>query len=143
MRLVASPLNVDGTAKDIYIHPRNRFVASFVGETNFLSGTAEDGSLRLDTGERIEVPGLKAGGQATVSVRPEQLRLGASGDGGLQARVKTLVYFGTDTHCHLALADGTEIVARLQSPASGEAGLSEGQAVTIRFADGAGQRVED
>ena len=57
--------------------------------------------------------------------------------------MQTLVYFGTDTHCHLALSDGTEVVARLQSPASGEAGLSEGQSVGIRFANGAVQRVED
>jgi spermidine/putrescine transport system ATP-binding protein len=61
-------------------------------------------------------------------VRPEQLRLGKTADGGLQARVVSLVYFGTDTHCHLHLADGTELVARLQSPASGEAGLSRGTA---------------
>ena len=132
-----------GTAKDIYIHPKNRFVASFIGETNFLTGDAEDGALRLGTGERIEVPGLRAGGTVTVSIRPEQLRLGRAEDGGLQAKVKTLVYFGTDTHCHLALADGTEVVARLQSPASGEAGLAEGQSVGIRFAEGAVQRVED
>ena len=132
-----------GTAKDIYIHPKNRFVASFIGETNFLTGMAEEDALRLGSGERIAVPGLRAGGTVTVSVRPEQLRLGAPGEGGLQATVRTLVYFGTDTHCHLALSDGTEVVARLQSPASGEAGLTEGQAVGIRFAEGAVQRVED
>jgi spermidine/putrescine transport system ATP-binding protein len=132
-----------GTAKDIYIHPKNRFVASFIGETNFLTGNAETSTLRLATGERIDVPGLVAGGTATISVRPEQLRLGRPQDGGLQATVKTLVYFGTDTHCHLALADGTEIVARLQSPSSGEAGLDQGQNVGVRFAEGAVQRVED
>ena len=32
----------------------------------------------------------------------------APADGGLMATVRTLVYFGTDTHCHLALADGTD-----------------------------------
>jgi spermidine/putrescine transport system ATP-binding protein len=132
-----------GSARDIYTRPVNRFVASFIGETNFLTGTAEAGTLRLATGERIEAPGLQAGGNATVSVRPEQLRLGAVADGGLAARVTTLVYFGTDTHCHLALADGTEIVARLQSPATGEAGLAEGQEVGVRFVPGAVQRVED
>jgi spermidine/putrescine transport system ATP-binding protein len=132
-----------GTAKDIYIHPKNRFVASFIGETNFLTGTAEDGALRLGSGERITVPGLQAGGSATVSIRPEQLRLGKAEDGGLQARVASMVYFGTDTHCHLHLADRTEIVARLQSPASGDAGLAEGQTVGIRFADAAVQRVEE
>lgn len=131
-----------GTAKDIYIHPKNRFVASFIGETNFLTGEAQDGAVVLATGERVAVPGLVAGGRQTVSVRPEQLRLGAP-DEGLKARVKALVYFGTDTHCHLALADGTEIVARLQSPATGEAGLSKGEEVGVTFAKGAVQRVED
>jgi spermidine/putrescine transport system ATP-binding protein len=131
-----------GSAKEIYIHPKNRFVASFIGETNFLHGQAEAGALRLATGERIAVPGLAAGGEATVIVRPEQLRLGPPDD-GLRAKVATLVYFGTDTHCHLHLGDGTEVVARLQSPATGEAGLTEGQAVGIRFAEGAVQRVED
>jgi len=133
-----------GSAKEIYIQPRNRFVASFIGETNFLTGTAEDGALRLATGERIDAPGLRAApGTTTVSVRPEQLRLGNPADGGLQASVASLVYFGTDTHCHLHLADGTELVARLQSPASGEAGLARGESVGIRFAPGAVQRVED
>ena len=133
-----------GSAKEIYIQPRNRFVASFIGETNFLTGTAEDGALRLATGERIDAPGLRAApGTTTVSVRPEQLRLGNPDDGGLQASVASLVYFGTDTHCHLHLADGTELVARLQSPASGEAGLARGESVGIRFAPGAVQRVED
>jgi spermidine/putrescine transport system ATP-binding protein len=133
-----------GSAKEIYIQPRNRFVASFIGETNFLTGTAEDGALRLATGERIDAPGLRAApGATTVSVRPEQLRLGNPADGGLQASVASLVYFGTDTHCHLHLADGTELVARLQSPASGEAGLARGESVGIRFAPGAVQRVED
>ena len=132
-----------GTAKEIYIHPKNRFVANFIGESNFLSGEATDGALKIGTGETIAVAGLKAGGKATVIVRPEQLRLGAEADGGLKAKVRTLVYFGTDTHCHLALSDGTEIVARLQSPATGDAGLSEGQSVGIRFAEGAVQTVED
>jgi spermidine/putrescine transport system ATP-binding protein len=131
-----------GTAKDIYIHPKNRFVASFIGETNFLTGVAEDGAVVLATGERVAVHGLTAGGRQTVSVRPEQLRLSPMGE-GLRAKVTALVYFGTDTHCHLALADGTEIVARLQSPATGEAGLSQGQEVGVTFAKGAVQRVED
>ena len=132
-----------GSAKDIYTRPKNRFVASFIGETNFLTGTAEQGSLRLASGDRIEVAGLTAGGSATVTVRLEQLRLGAVADGGLPATVTALVYFGTDTHCHMALKDGTEVVARLQSPATGDAGLTVGQDVGIRFAPGAVQVVED
>ena len=135
-----------GTAKDIYTRPVNRFVADFIGETNFLTGTAEAGGVRLATGDVIEVEGLKPidmGRPHTVIVRPEQLRLGAVEPGALPATVASLVYFGTDTHCHLHLKDGTEIVARLQSPADGEAGLAKGQQVGIRFAPGAVQAVED
>jgi spermidine/putrescine transport system ATP-binding protein len=135
-----------GSARDIYTRPVNRFVASFIGETNFLTGTAGPGGIRLATGEAIAVDGMKPvdhGRTVTVTVRPEQLRLGAAGAGALAARVTTLVYFGTDTHCHLALHDGTEIVARLQSPASGDAGLSQGQEVGISLVPGAAQMVED
>jgi spermidine/putrescine transport system ATP-binding protein len=135
-----------GSAKDIYTRPKNRFVASFIGETNFLTGTAEAGGVRLPTGDLIALglPAADIGRRVTVTLRPEQLRLGAVTDpGAIAARVAALVYFGTDTHCHLHLSDGTEVVARLQSPADGESGLEQGQEVGIGFAPGAAQRVED
>ena len=135
-----------GTAKDIYIHPKNRFVASFIGETNFLTGTAREGAVVLAGGDSLAVDGLKAadnGRQVTVAVRPEQVRIGKPGAGGLPATVGTLVYFGTDTHCHLRLKDGTEIVVRLQSPATGDSGLAQGDTVAITFEPGAVQVVED
>ena len=68
---------------------------------------------------------------------------GATWLGGTYDPGTNLVYFGTDTHCHLALKDGTEVVARLQSPATGDAGLTKGQTVGLRFAPGAAQVVED
>jgi spermidine/putrescine transport system ATP-binding protein len=134
-----------GTAKDIYTRPKNRFVASFIGETNFLTGTAEAGGVRLATGDLIALPvsAVDTGKRVTVALRPEQLRLGPVESGAIKARVATLVYFGTDTHCHLNLADGTEVVARLQSPADGESGLVQGQEVGITFIPGAAQRVEE
>jgi spermidine/putrescine transport system ATP-binding protein len=133
-----------GAPKDIYTRPVNRFVASFIGETNFLPATAEAGAARLATGDLIDLPGLTGSGRVTVTVRPEQVRLvDATDPGAIAATVKSLVYFGTDTHCYLALKDGTEVVARLQSPATGEAGLQQGQQVGLRFAPGAAQIVED
>ena len=93
-----------------------------------------------------ETPGtLPVKGRAvTVTVRPEQVRLvDASEAGAIPATVQSLVYFGTDTHCHMALSDGTEVVARLQSSATGEAALAEGQKVAFRFAAGAVQVLED
>ena len=140
----AGKLQQVGTAKDIYTRPVNRFVASFIGETNFLTATAEAGGARLATGDLVEVAGVAPGARVTVAVRPEQVRLVAADEAGaIPATVTNLVYFGTDTHCHLALKDGTEVVARLQSPATGDAGLTKGQTVGLRFAPGAAQVVED
>ena len=118
-----------GAPRDIYTRPVNRFVASFIGETNFLPGTLVAGGVRLDCGETVEAAATAdaAVGKVTLTVRPEQVRLMRAGEpGALPATVTTWVYFGTDTHCHLALADGTEVVARLQSPATGDAGLERG-----------------
>jgi spermidine/putrescine transport system ATP-binding protein len=77
-------------------------------------------------------------------VRLEQVRLVAEdAPDALPATIRDLVYFGTDTHCHLALADGTEVVARLQSAVSGDAGLVSGSRVGLTFTEGAAQVLED
>ena len=139
----AGKLQQVGSPKDIYTRPVNRFVASFIGETNFLPGTVVPGGVKLAGGAVVEVA-TEAKGAVTVTVRPEQVRIVAAQEAGaIAATVRLLVYFGTDTHCHLALADGTEVVARVQSPASGEAGIEEGSTVGIRFASGAAQVLED
>lgn len=139
----AGKLQQVGSPKDIYTRPVNRFVASFIGETNFLPGTVVPGGVKLAGGAVVEVA-TEAKGAVTVTVRPEQVRIVAAQEAGaIAATVRLLVYFGTDTHCHLELADGTEVVARVQSPASGEAGIVEGSAVGIRFAPGAAQVLED
>jgi spermidine/putrescine transport system ATP-binding protein len=141
----AGHLQQVGSPKDIYTRPVNRFVASFIGETNFLPATLDGDVIRFGTGDTLPFGAALAdkGRAITATVRPEQVRLGPPGDGAIAGRVTNLVYFGTDTHCHLHLADGTEVVARLQSPATGDAGLAMGQTVGIRFAPGALQVLED
>ena len=132
-----------GSPKDIYTRPVNRFVASFIGESNFLPATGDPGGIRLATGDHLDLPTpVAAGRQVTLTVRPEQIRL-VPPEEGIRATVTNLVYFGTDTHCHVALSDGSEVVIRLQSPATGEAGLEIGQKVGLRLAPGAAQILED
>ena len=134
-----------GTPRDIYTRPVNRFVASFIGETNFLSGTIDAGGVRLASGDVVEAGGIEGhAGKVTIAVRPEQVRLTRAGEpGALPATIASWVYFGTDTHCHLTLSDGTEVVARLQSQASGDTELEKGKAVALRFAPGAVQVLGD
>ncbi|EEW25707.1 ABC transporter ATP-binding protein [Rhodobacter ferrooxidans] len=134
-----------GAPVDIYTRPVNRFVASFIGETNFLPASVTGGRVTLNTGDGIEAGGTEGRiGPVTVTIRPEQVRIGPADEpGALAATVRSWVYFGTDTHCHLGLADGSEVVARLQSPASGDAGLHQGDKVGLRFAPGAAQVLGD
>ena len=130
-----------GSAKEIYTRPVNRFVASFIGETNFLKAQAEGTAARLPSGDVITLEAA-AKGEVTLTVRPEQLRLAAAGEEGtLAATITNLVYFGTDTHVHAALSDGTEVVARVQSPATGDSGLERGAKIGLRVAPGAAQIV--
>jgi len=133
-----------GAPREIYNRPVDRFVADFIGETNFLIGTVEGDAVRIASGGLIAAPVNGRSGTVTVAVRPEQVRLCPKGEQGCQqATVSDTVYFGTDTHCHLTLGDGTEVVARLQSPPSGEVGLHKGAAVGLRFEPDAVQVLGD
>ena len=137
----AGKLQQIGAPRDIYMRPVNRFVASFIGETNFLQGMVTAGRVRLSGGDFIETELANQTGAVTIAIRPEQVRLCAAGSGALDATIRDWVYFGTDTHCHLTLQDGTLITARLQNDASGESGLVKGALVGLRFETGAAQVV--
>ncbi|MEM6483322.1 MAG: ABC transporter ATP-binding protein [Pseudomonadota bacterium] len=131
-----------GPPRDIYNKPVNRFVADFIGETNILRGSVEAGQVRLASGHVVDAAGLNgaSGCPVTLAVRPEQVRIG---DGALEGVVADTVYFGTDTHCHLKLGDDTEIVARMQSPPSGDVGLNQGQTICFGFVEGALRVLEE
>jgi iron(III) transport system ATP-binding protein len=73
-----------GSPRDIYERPRNKFVADFVGSTNFIDGTvisaaAGNGRCRVATalGElNVQcVESLAKGAPIVVSVRPEDVEL--------------------------------------------------------------------
>ena len=76
-----------GKPRDLYLRPKNRFVANFMGETNFIEGTLterQDGFVKVKTpvGELVStvVPlHLKAGDDVTLSIRPETIQVGPAG----------------------------------------------------------------
>ena len=74
-----------GPPKDLYLRPANRFVANFMGESNFLDGTLEEAGagravVRTVMGRVVSAaplpPATAAGAKVVVSLRPEALRLG-------------------------------------------------------------------
>ena len=75
-----------GTPREIYRHPKNRFVAEFIGETNLFPITIDriEGDLALGrTAEGVELllpaAGRKAAEQVTAILRPSDFSLGATG----------------------------------------------------------------
>jgi spermidine/putrescine transport system ATP-binding protein len=92
-----------GTPTDIYHRPATRFVADFIGESNFLevdAGRASTGVAYLDDGRGVPCPveSRPAGSRATLMVRPESIRIGPSEDGGssaLRGRVLQASFLGS------------------------------------------------
>jgi spermidine/putrescine transport system ATP-binding protein len=131
-----------GPPRDIYTRPANRFVASFIGETNFLAGVSDGARVKLGNGAMLDVVAPR--GPVGLAIRPEQVRVVAVDTAGaIPSTVASTVYFGTDTHVHVTLSDGTEVVARQQSPATGGVEMQKGAAVGVVLAQDALQVMGD
>jgi spermidine/putrescine transport system ATP-binding protein len=107
-----------GTPRDVYDHPVDRFVANFVGETNFISGsvTAENGQpiFAIQGRGRLAAPSGSADGPATLMVRPEYVLLrpaeGSAADPGITGRIVNVAFLGDHTRITLT-TDAGDIVA--------------------------------
>ncbi len=132
-----------GSPLEIYRRPGDRFVASFVGDTNCLRGElvgveALEAVIALG-GLQIKVPaGHLAGAPASTAVdlfvRPEQLRIGNSGQPGTMAgRIVAQTYHGGHVDLQIACpacGDGLMLVraagdqAMANLPPGTEVGIS-------------------
>jgi spermidine/putrescine transport system ATP-binding protein len=133
-----------GTPREIYAHPTSRFVADFIGETNFIGARVRGGKAIFGGGVEVALAAAAPDGDVTIAIRPEHMRLVPQGmAGALSATVGHAVYFGTDSHVHLKLIDGTEIVVRQQSDPDGAGGPKPGAVVGVSFPPAAVQVLED
>ncbi|MBX3584667.1 MAG: ABC transporter ATP-binding protein [Rhizobiaceae bacterium] len=139
-----------GSPWDIYDKPADRFVADFIGETNFLSaivlGVADGvAKVRLTSGAEISATLAEGGvaeGEATVVVRPEHAR--AVKDGGqIAGVVENVVYFGTDTHIHVRLDDGEMFIVRQQNSRTQSCGFEVGDRAGVEIDADAAQVLKD
>ena len=133
-----------GKPDEIYERPATKFVADFIGETNFLNGVvkAQNGNL-----VEVEIEGTGTlyiessrtftnGQQVSVAVRPEKLRLNSerSGDNNLKGRVEEVIYIGTDTHFGVRFGGGQKVRVRAQNIAyTNEEFANTGDEVIVSF----------
>jgi len=115
-----------GTPLDIYETPNSRFVADFIGETNFISGTLASidgvrGEFRADGLKIVALvePGIQPGTPATLAVRPERIALTEAPPGdtpnAFLADVVERIYVGTDTRFGVRLAPTVSLRVRRQN----------------------------
>jgi ABC-type Fe3+/spermidine/putrescine transport system ATPase subunit len=122
-----------GHPPDLYAHPRNKFVAEFIGRSNWFSGRFERevgrGVWEYRTAEGLSLlvprPEGRDGGPFEVGVRPERIAIdrdgsgrAPSGSGGpagedrpnvLQGTVDFVENLGADVHIWIRLPGGQRI----------------------------------
>ena len=105
-----------GSPAELYCRPASRFVASFLGEANFVPATvtrAEGGKVMVDCAfGALELAGEAGAKTAQLVVRPEHLLLDAS---GTPARVLQCTFFGAEARCEVELS-GLTLALQLPAP---------------------------
>lgn len=129
-----------GTPQEVFDHPRNTFVAGFIGtpQMNFFSGTliAEAGGyfvqidgvaekIRLERPVRRDFPE-----KVTVGIRPEHIQLSESG--AVRAQVGVSELMGSTVHLHVNFA-GSSAVVILSTEEFYSGDIPHAQEVNIAF----------
>src|SRR5215210_5682138 len=92
-----------GTPTEIYDAPATRFVADFIGETNFIEHAGQ-----------------------LVAIRPERIRIGRNGGVGVPGRIVTSMVVGPALQCVVKTDNGEEVLVRRQREEGVDA-LGEGE----------------
>ncbi len=135
-----------GSPREIYDEPVNRFVADFIGETNFLTGTLRrvaDGMVEVDlSGGGVIMAtlpkGAESSGEVTVVLRPEHAFLAPKASkSDFGGKLVNIVYFGTDTHYHISLPGGATFIVREQNKPHQQGKHQVGDLIGIQVAPNA------
>ena len=130
-----------GTPTEIYDHPRSKYVADFIGDTNFLEGKIKDSRVKIGN-LLLELPvNLPEGSSVQLAVRPERASI-SSEPGGLAATVSNVVYMGSDTVYHLELSTGSNFKVRIPNAVGATRAFHVGDAVNVLIPSGAAQVLE-
>jgi iron(III) transport system ATP-binding protein len=111
-----------GDPRSVYRQPTNKFVADFIGETNWIDGTVEGVSANgatvrclfgvVTTAWRGS---FAAGQKVSVGIRPEAVRIGDAPVNAFEARIDWVTYLGEIEQYRLDLG-GVSLKAFEQNP---------------------------
>jgi putative spermidine/putrescine transport system ATP-binding protein len=105
-----------GSPEALHLRPANPFVARFIGGSNVVQGRIDAGTrLALTDGLAITLATTyRAGGTASLAVRPDSIRLGAPGQGGARTEgtVELCTWLGATVEHLVRLSPQVAILAR-------------------------------
>jgi len=112
-----------GDPRAVYRSPANRFVADFIGETNWLPAQVQSASadfLRLQTElgpfSVARTDAYQSGDQVWLGFRPEAVQIGGNGINSLKTTVTHVSYLGEVEQYGLEILPGRQIKAIEQNP---------------------------
>ncbi len=128
-----------GAPLALYHHPRNQFVASFIGspKMNFLEGrinaiAKQSLDITLPGDVMITIPvklgNAKVGDQVTVGIRPEHLRLNDSPAIKLKGYAYVLERLGSESYLHVKLDHINDIVT---VRTEGDTAIEKGERIEV------------
>lgn len=127
-----------GSPIEVYQRPASRFVAGFLGDSNFIPGTLRSGTepVTVDTeiGPLVGVPvaGPASAGPIVCSIRPQALTVAngdASGPNRIGAVVESTAFFGEVVHVRVLATGKVPLLVVSLPHAAGR--LKAGDAVTL------------
>ena len=126
-----------GTPEDIYERPTTRFVADFIGRSNFLEATvASENEVVLSNGDRLQLQSdYETGESVAITVRPERLtihkkREDSTNQHQIDGVVDSVVYLGNAIVYSIAI-DWMKLEVR--SSETSNSRYSTGDEVTVSF----------
>ncbi len=130
-----------GTPTDLSRHPKNVFVARFMGDNNTIRGPVEsaDGGVVTIAGEqaRMRVNGTATvGSEAAATVRASAIKVSTDANvpdvNGARARLNFAEYLGDSVKLHLDVA-GQPFLAKVDEHRYAELAKAEGSDVTVTW----------
>jgi putative spermidine/putrescine transport system ATP-binding protein len=133
-----------GTPTELYDTPATRFVASFIGESNFLEGRLLESTGTICTVDvagvgTIRAPahdGLKSGAAVTATVRPEKIVFADEGADRttnlLAGTVQDVIFVGETRRYEIGIGGEARLVLKRQNRA-GVAQYQRGDAVHVTW----------
>ncbi|MEJ2177841.1 MAG: ABC transporter ATP-binding protein [Gammaproteobacteria bacterium] len=129
----------------IYEHPVNRFVADFIGDTNFLEGeivSLNDDLVTCKVGaeslfEAENSGDHKVGDHVTLFLRPEKITLSPVTESSMnnqrQGHVQNIVYLGNEAAFSVDLGEGISLVAQARPKEDGNLAFSVGDNIAVGY----------